>query len=88
MRWIVSLAMLVACTPTALERRAMDRLGASYRHLCLIGEDSIDGDRVYMYCRDDHRRPVGSFVPWQRARAWDGACVMYICGPGQFSGAC
>lgn len=71
------------CFSAIVAARASTRLGVHEKHVYLASHERAEtGDDVYVYCRTERTHEGGGFVPWtRRIRAYDAACVMYVCKP-------
>lgn len=79
---IIVVLLLVGCVPAGAQRAAQTALGSGPKHTRLMDSDTIGGDEVYVFCRDERERDAGSPLPWNRSRSYDGACVTVICTSG------
>jgi hypothetical protein len=75
MRLALALALVAGCV-SPLYTRAGERLGVHGKHLHLDGEERIGDRDVYVFCRREHKTPLGA------ARSYDGACVTFVCPAG------
>ncbi len=89
MRLLLGLLVFVGCVrPTSpLYARAGTRLGVHGKHLHLMGYDRLEGLDVYTFCRTERSRDVGNLIPIGE-RSYDGACVTYVCPPGDDGRRC
>ncbi len=80
---ILGLLLLVGCVSGRAEAVAETALHSSHKHTHMMDSGTIGGDEVFVFCRDEHERDLGSVVPWERGRTYDGACVTVICTDGR-----
>jgi len=89
MKWIALTALLVGCAPAAIEARAIDRLGTSHhRQVYLVDKGTLEGDDLYMFCRDGRRDDDWGLSPITAGKRYAKACVMYVCKPNQPASQC